>query len=53
MNDHVAQRESSNPVMTYRLLRAGVALGFRDYDAETGQFSGTALLDSRRRTSTC
>jgi len=40
----IAERESSDPDMTYRVLRAGVALGLLEYDADTSLFSGTRLL---------
>lgn len=43
--DQIAGRISSDPDMTYRLLRAATALGFLEYDAATGQFSGTSLLE--------
>ncbi|MET0703550.1 MAG: methyltransferase [Mycobacterium sp.] len=42
--DQLAERLSSEPRMTYRLLRAAAALGLLDYDAPTGQFTGTPLL---------
>jgi hypothetical protein len=40
----IAERLSSNPAMTYRLLRAASALGFLAYDPGTTQFSGTAMM---------
>lgn len=40
----VAERESSDPGMTYRVLRAGVALGLLEYDPDAGLFSGTTTL---------
>jgi trans-aconitate methyltransferase len=40
----IAQRESSDPAMTYRVLRAGVALGLLAYDEASGTFAGTHLL---------
>ncbi|HEY6574350.1 MAG TPA: methyltransferase [Mycobacterium sp.] len=43
--EEIAARESSDPALTYRLLRAGAALGFLEYHAHTGQFTGTPLLD--------
>jgi hypothetical protein len=46
--DQIAARESSDPAMTYRLLRAAAALGFLAYQADTGVFAGTALLDVLR-----
>jgi len=49
--DLIAARESSDPAMTYRLLRAGVALGFLEYQADTNLFSGTPLLDVLREDS--
>jgi hypothetical protein len=42
--DEIARRESSDPAMTYRLLRAGVALGLLTHDAATGTFAGTSAL---------
>ena len=42
--DEIARRESTDPAMTYRLLRAGVALGMLEYDADSGLFHGTPLL---------
>jgi hypothetical protein len=41
----IAQRASSDADMTYRVLRAGVALGLLEYDDATGAFSGTSRLD--------
>jgi hypothetical protein len=35
--------------LTYRLLRAGAALGFLEYSADTEQFTGTSLLDVLRK----
>ena len=40
----IAQRESSDFAMTYRVPRAAVALGVLDYDARSRRFSGTPLL---------
>src|SRR2546429_5283091 len=40
----IAGRESSDPAMTYRVLRAGVALGVLEYDAATQAFSSTPML---------
>jgi hypothetical protein len=40
----IAARESSDADMTYRVLRAGVALGLLEYDAEAALFAGTAML---------
>ncbi|MFI7121998.1 methyltransferase [Amycolatopsis sp. NPDC049868] len=40
----IALRESADPAMTYRLLRAGVALGLLTYDADQGTFSPTPML---------
>jgi O-methyltransferase domain len=45
----IAARESSDPESTYRLLRAGAALGFLEYRADTEQFTGTSLLDVLRK----
>ena len=45
----IAARESSDPDLTYRLLRAGAALGLLEYRADTGQFTGTSLLDVLRK----
>ena len=42
--DQIAERESSDPDMTYRLLRAGATLGLLDYDHASGTFSGTSRL---------
>ena len=47
----IAERESSDPALTYRLLRAGAALGFLEYHADTNQFTGTSLLDVLREDS--
>jgi hypothetical protein len=47
----VAQRESSDPAMTYRLLRAGVALGLLTYDPANGTFAGTGLLPALHKDS--
>jgi hypothetical protein len=43
--EEIARRESTDPAMTYRLLRAGVALGMLEYDADSGRFHGTPLLN--------
>jgi hypothetical protein len=40
----IAERESCDPAMTYRVLRAGVALGLLVYEPATETFSGTSLL---------
>src|SRR4051812_44143142 len=40
----IALRESSDPDMTYRLLRTGTALGLLSYDAAAGTFSPTPML---------
>ncbi|MER7694638.1 methyltransferase [Streptomyces sp. NPDC097610] len=40
----IAERESSDPDMTYRVLRAGAALGLLTYDADRGTFSPTPML---------
>jgi hypothetical protein len=49
--DQIAARESSDPAMTYRLLRAGTALGFLEHQADTNKFVGTPLLDVLREDS--
>jgi hypothetical protein len=49
--EEIARRESSDPSMTFRLLRAAVALGFLEYDADSGLFSGTSLLNVLHRDS--
>ncbi|MFH8470868.1 methyltransferase [Streptomyces sp. NPDC017991] len=41
----IAQRELSDPDMTHRVMRAGVALGLLTYDADRGTFSPTPLLE--------
>jgi O-methyltransferase domain len=43
--DQIAERASSDPDMTYRVLRAGAALGLLDYDQATGKFSGNSRLN--------
>jgi len=40
----IAGRESSDPDMTYRVLRAGAAMGLLEYDADAAVFSGTRML---------
>ena len=40
----IAERESSDPDMTYRVLRAGAAMGLLEYDADAAVFSGTRML---------
>ena len=40
----IAELASSNPDMTYRVLRAGAALGLLTYDADEAEFSGTPAL---------
>jgi hypothetical protein len=42
--EEIAARESSDPSMTYRVLRAGAALGLLEYDADGRVFSGTDML---------
>ncbi|GBG38742.1 methyltransferase [Mycobacterium montefiorense] len=42
--EEIAERASSDPDMTYRLLRAGAALGFLRYDETDKEFSGTPML---------
>jgi hypothetical protein len=44
----IADDLSSDPDMTYRVLRAAAALGFLVYDADTSRFSGTTMLDVLR-----
>jgi len=41
----IAERLSSDPDMTYRLLRAATAMGFLAYEPSTELFSGTSMLD--------
>lgn len=45
----IAERACTDPGMTFRLLRAGVALGFLEYDSETRAFTGTAKLEVLHR----
>ncbi|MFE5502816.1 methyltransferase [Amycolatopsis japonica] len=40
----IARRESSDPDMTYRVLRAGAALGLLTYDVTQGTFSPAPML---------
>lgn len=40
----IAERLSSDPAMTFRILRAGAALGFLNFDPDAKQFSGTTML---------
>jgi hypothetical protein len=42
--EDVARRESADPAMTYRVLRAGAALGLLVHDTERGTFSPTPML---------
>lgn len=42
--EEIARREGADPAMTYRLLRAGVALGLLEFDADGGTFTGTSML---------
>ncbi|MGV0624857.1 methyltransferase [Mycolicibacter minnesotensis] len=42
--DEIAERCSSDPAMTSRLLRAATALGFLTYDRATAKFTETAML---------
>jgi hypothetical protein len=42
--DEIAKRASTDPRMTYRLLRAGVAFGLLTYDEDTSTFAGTPML---------
>jgi SAM-dependent methyltransferase len=44
----IADRLSSDPDMTFRLLRAATAMGYLAFDPDTSQFSGTAMLDVLR-----
>jgi hypothetical protein len=41
----IAERAASDPDMTYRLLRAGTALGLLEYDPDTATFTGTSRLE--------
>ena len=41
----IAERTSSDPDMTYRVLRAGVALGFLQYEGAATTFTGTPRLE--------
>src|ERR1700753_2793890 len=41
----IAERACSEPDMTYRILRAGVALGFLEYDPKAATFTGTPRLE--------
>jgi hypothetical protein len=43
--EQIAERASSHPDMTYRVLRAGVAMGLLDYDGATRAFTGTSRLE--------
>lgn len=43
--DQIAEELSSNPEMTFRVMRAGAALGLLYFDRETMQFSATPLLE--------
>ncbi len=40
----IAEHASSDPDMTYRVLRAGVALGLLEYDKSAQAFAGTSRL---------
>jgi O-methyltransferase domain/Dimerisation domain len=42
--EEIARRESADPAMTRRLLRAGVALGLLTFDTERATFAGTPML---------
>ncbi|WP_189082521.1 methyltransferase [Mangrovihabitans endophyticus] len=42
--EEIASRASADPDMTYRVLRAGVALGILSYDPDDRRFSGGAPL---------
>jgi SAM-dependent methyltransferase len=43
--EQIAERASSDPDMTYRVLRAGAALGLLQYDATHKVFAGTPMLE--------
>lgn len=43
--EQIAELAASDPDMTYRVLRAGTALGLLRYDAAEGVFSGTPMLE--------
>jgi hypothetical protein len=43
--DQIAEQACSDPNMTYRVLRAGAALGFLEYDPTTTAFTGTRRLE--------
>lgn len=47
-SDELAKRASTDPAMTYRLLRAGVAFGLLRYDADARVFAGTPMLSLLR-----
>ncbi len=49
--ERVAGRESSEPALIDPPLGAGAAPGFLEYRANTGQFTGTSLLDVFREDS--
>jgi hypothetical protein len=49
--ERVAGRESSEPALIDPPLGAGAAPGFLEYRADTGQFTGTSLLDVIREDS--
>jgi hypothetical protein len=49
--EQIADRAYSDAKMTYRVLRAGVALGLLDYDAVTRAFSATSRLEILHRDS--
>lgn len=41
----IAEQAGTDPALTYRVLRAGVALGFLHFDPTTTAFTGTSRLD--------
>jgi O-methyltransferase domain/Dimerisation domain len=43
--EQIAECASSDPDMTYRLLRAGVTLGLLEYDSASNAFTGTTRLE--------
>jgi hypothetical protein len=44
----IADRESTDPAATFRLLRACASLGLVTYDADNAVFGGTPLLGTLR-----
>jgi O-methyltransferase domain/Dimerisation domain len=49
--EEIATAEASDPAATFRLLRACAGLQLVTYEQASGQFAGTALLDTLRRDS--